>query len=1368
MRPSRVSSSGGKKGFASTLRSFLGRRSGRLVISALVVLVGLFFATGLFSIFGASGFSITIDKQSGPQLSARANQTVSRWRTIGPLSNASCSASTFNVPPSQRGSIGTSSRVSLNENTDDGKYYCFEATASDDDKAYKSSGILNFDSRVASRFVQTDTSLHSIPNLLAPITIRTIGPLSNASCSASTFNVPPSQRSSIGTSNQITLDSSDNGKYYCYELTDEWRRKTYKISPLIRIQNLPPPPVDTTPPTITTRRSGNYLIAVANETGASWRSFGPQTTTSCSASTFNVPPSERGKIGTSARVTLDTADNGKYYCYEATDDAGNKGYKISSRISVETTTLPPPLPTDTTPPKITVRQSGNALSATANETGASWRSFGPQTTTSCSTSTFNVPPSQRSSIGTSARITLDSSDNGKYYCYEATDNANNKGYKISGRITLDTVPPPPPPEPTDTTPPRVTVQQSGNVLTATANETVQSWRSIGPQTTTSCSASTFNLPVPTPTSLLNKIGSSARITLDSSDSGKYYCFKATDNAGNEGYKISLKLITSSPLQIISIKEETKSQSEPRPHTLVATANQPADWRVVEFGVGSTNSCNVSRFVNAPDYEITRYKNKSVADFTLLSPDWSEPQPSSGRFYYCFEASSLSGKVYKRSPLITYTPPTEVSIVSIVQKGRILEVVANERVTWYYARGDCDSNSDLGGSDWWNNPSFKSLSGRVKANIALTDTNHLRRLCVVAVRDGISFDDKQSEILYTKASPIKIRFLNNGARVEAYTDESGPKGAYTWQWVGPSVSSACNKNVIANADSGKSRSSSGEKSVVVSLDADDHNKYYCFQLVNPGGYKYWKASSKINRDVDTPAVDVARKGKTILQATASEHVTWRRSSPLTSSTCSASVLSSNSSRDNYVSLKDSDHGKYYCFEATDRNGNKTYAASSKIDVRGPKLNISFVPSGSGGKSLEVSADENFYLSNKSPVDSTARCTASLIPLRGNPAYRTRYAITLNQSHFNKYVCIAAYDSSGNSTYQATRVIVAGDLPVSENQINENAQGTGDTDTSPVVVSRTTTPLSGYQEALVNDLDLGGHLFGSSDYWVEKVTSHLDEYFRLYTQQQSQDRLNIRVTLPPKLEIGKDYYNHQRYFLGQFYYMLVDEQADCSLDLFLDSSNLAIRQASRHGDENISSDAQKVDYESDTNFASLSLSRSDAGKYYCFRVELRADIRQLVPDRSMERVFVTRQPIIIDEAIQDEPSTFVRAVRNADDQTIKVEVNPELEENIDEESWEYVQLSSEDESCDAEDFDGNQQQGNTIPDDEDNYCLRVADEWGVYYYISEVDLEDFEALTQSPLLTKVITIAGIVTGAAVVLTVVVMMVSMRRQKKSSFKF
>ena len=1364
MRSPRVSSSKGrgKKGFRSTLRSFFGRRSGRLVTSSLVVLVGLFLTTGLFSIFATPGFTITIDKQSGPQLSARANRTVSRWRTIGPLTSASCSTSTFNVPPSQRGSIGTSSRITLDTNADSGKYYCFEATDGDDDKAYKSSGALNFASRLVSRFVQTDTSLHSIPNLFAPVTMRTIGPLSNASCSASTFNVPASQRGSIGTSNQITLDSSDNGKYYCYELTDEWRRKTYKISLLIRIQNLPPPPVDTTPPTITTRRSGDYLIAVANETGASWRSFGPQTTTSCSASTFNVPPSQRNSIGTSARITLDSSDNGKYYCYEATDDAGNKGYKISSRISVETTTLPPPLPTDTTPPTITVEYAQNFLELSANESIASWRSFGPQTTTSCSASTFNVSGSLLSKISTSTFVTLDTSDNGKYYCFEATDSAGNKGYKSS--IVLSVQPGP-------GLQLTVNVQQSGNVLTASSN-TVRSWRSFGPQTTTSCSASTFDLPVPTPTSLLNKIGSSARITLDVADNGKYYCFEATDSAGNKGYKSSLRITAS--LNITSIEVTLHDGYEKIPWVVSARSDRAADWRIVE--IGSSRVCTASSFSSSK--KVQNRNNTSAAQFSIERTPVRESGPIESRpgdtdnqdsrgddhlvfetfgpdAYYCLEAKDKGGnkKTYKISPLVRWSEARRGRVLILGWSKTHIGVPhkprfdANTPANWRYVRIErnetCD-NSRLESSPYRQN-------NKEQMTFTLTAADHLKAYCVGAYHplNEKNYDVINTEVLYFKPPTIKTRFKNDGAEIEAYTED--PEGfgiSFWWQWAGPLTSSACNQNIIRNADNtlvvGK------EKSITINLDSGDHGKYYCFEL-SVSGVTSWKSTPKINRDVDGPAVDVARKGKTILQATASEHVTWRRSGSLTRPACTAGALSFNSSRVNYVSLKDSDHGKYYCFEATDLNGNKTYAVSSKIDVKGPELNISFVSSNSGGKSLEVSADENFYLSNKSPVDSTTRCRASLIPLRGNPVYKTHYVIILNQSHLGKYVCIAAYDSSGNSTYQATRGIVASDLPASENQINEgtSSPNTGAVDTSVIPVSA--KALVGYQEALINDTYYeNGWFRGKFGDIKEQYYNHLDEHFRLYTQQQSQESLNVKITLPPKLIVdGAD--DVERFVIEDvIYYTLVDQQDDCDRSIFSE---------------------QQVEQHADLSRFSLLLDPADDGKYYCFKVKLKVDHRgEIFPvkDQHPYRLFVTRQPIIIDGVINKEVEAFIDVKRDSDAQTISVAAIPQFAETINAQTWEHVQLSAEGESCGADAFDGNQQQGNTIPDDEDSYCFRVADDWGVYYYISEVDLEDFVGNSQSSLLMTVLTIAGIVAGVAVVGTVAVMMISIQKQKRNRFKF
>lgn len=208
-------------------------------------------------------------------------------------------------------------------------------------------------------------------------------------------------------SNQISFDltSADSGKYFCLRVADNIGNTAYAKTQVDSI--------DLTTPAISFSQNGNTLIVSADNVDASsWQYARSQAGLNCSE-TGNLSFNQAS--ATNARLTLTAADSGYWYCFRVTGNNGAVGY---TKVLVDSV--------DTRAPVVEVSQQENVVIATADERNiAKWQHVSlPSESSQCNAAAFTG-----NNVRSGNQLTVDATDDGVTYCFQATDPSRNAGYE---------------------------------------------------------------------------------------------------------------------------------------------------------------------------------------------------------------------------------------------------------------------------------------------------------------------------------------------------------------------------------------------------------------------------------------------------------------------------------------------------------------------------------------------------------------------------------------------------------------------------------------------------------------------------------------------------------------------------------------------------------------------------------------------------------------------------------------------------------------------------------------------------------------------------------------------------------------------------
>ena len=292
-----------------------------------------------------------------------------------------------------------------------------------------------------------------------------------------------------GALNKVDLTKvSKTYTWVCFEVADKNGNKGFaKIE------------IDRQAPTILIQQNNVVLVVESEDEDLNPRSwaYAKGDSADCAGESFTKLDFSSKKIS----FDLTAADNGKYFCFKVADKAGNEA-SDSTRVDQ----------IDVSAPVVRLSQDNNVLSASAtNVDASSWAYARSKSDLNCSGEGSLVFGDAASS---NAHLVLSADDNGYWYCFKVRSNNGVDGY---AKILVDNI---------DTRAPRVKTVQKGDIVLATAGESVASWHYVvlpGGK----CGPDAFDSAA--------QVNLGNQVTVDATDDGLVYCFRATDTSGNTGY-----------------------------------------------------------------------------------------------------------------------------------------------------------------------------------------------------------------------------------------------------------------------------------------------------------------------------------------------------------------------------------------------------------------------------------------------------------------------------------------------------------------------------------------------------------------------------------------------------------------------------------------------------------------------------------------------------------------------------------------------------------------------------------------------------------------------------------------------------------------
>ena len=292
-------------------------------------------------------------------------------------------------------------------------------------------------------------------------------------------------------SNSLILRESDNNRWYCFKAKDKLGNSSFKK---YKVEG-----IDATPPEIIIRQNGRVLSAVLrNEETVNWEYVFSPSDVNCDGGTFRNNLSKmQGN-----RVTLTTDRVNYYYCFRATDVAGNFGFAKYKVESVDFLT-----------PNISLEKTNLIIKAGSDRSIKNWYYIKSDAQIECNSETdFETAVD----FSETKKIILTREDHQRYFCVKGVNSTNQSSFT---RIQVDTQIP------------KVTLKVDEKSISATANKEELDWEYLKTKKEPDCNqdnATQFEKP-----NFDKHQGQKSQ--LNESDNGTWFCFRARDQGGNSGY-----------------------------------------------------------------------------------------------------------------------------------------------------------------------------------------------------------------------------------------------------------------------------------------------------------------------------------------------------------------------------------------------------------------------------------------------------------------------------------------------------------------------------------------------------------------------------------------------------------------------------------------------------------------------------------------------------------------------------------------------------------------------------------------------------------------------------------------------------------------
>ena len=616
--------------------------------------------------------------------------------------------------------------------------------------------------------------------------------------------------------------------------------------------------------------------------------------------------------GTSATAL----DDNDWVCFKAKNSLGVYGY---GKIEV-----------DLTAPVITISQDQDSVDAAATMAGSAtivsttWaHTTLSATDPTCSSTTYNTAGSSENTVS------ITSTDNNKYVCFRVKNSVGVFAYK---KWTVDY------------NPPTVSVSQNGSTLTATSSAsdlpTTPDWQQAGPHDASDCDSSTT--------------GFSSGSTVTSASGGKYYCFRVTDRAGNNGYGEILVNLSAPTLTL------TQDNT-----TVTATGTDLTGFAY--FDNGTTDpTCDATN--------TTATWTTGTSATALDDNDW-----------VCFKAKNSLG-VYGYGKIeVDLTAP----VITISQDQDSVDAAAT--VSGSTINSSTWAHSTPSSTDPTCSSATYNTAGSSENSHSITSADNDEYICF-QVKSSLGVPGyKKYQVDY---NPPTVSVSQNGSTLTATSSASDLPTTPDWQQAGPHDASDCDSSTTGFSSGSTVTSASG-------------GKYYCFRVTDKAGNHGY---GEILVNLSAPTLTLTQDNTTVT-ATGTGLTGFAYFKSSSDPTCDSSNTSSTyTSGTSATSMTDD---QWVCFKAKNSLGVYGYA-ELEVDLTAPVITISqdqdSVDAAATMAGSATIVSTTWAHTTLSATDPTCSSTTY------NTAGSSENTVSITSTDNNKYVCFRVKNSVGVFAYK----------------------------------------------------------------------------------------------------------------------------------------------------------------------------------------------------------------------------------------------------------------------------------------------------------------------------------------------------------------
>ena len=698
---------------------------------------------------------------------------------------------------------------------------------------------------------------------------------------------------------------------------------------------------------------------------------------------------------------------------------------------------------DLTPPVIDIHKTDNTIRALSEATDLPdspfWQKKGPQNYSDCSQSTTGF------TYGNWFAVSAEGQSVGKYYCFKVADKNGNQSF---GEIKLGA------------TDPVISISQSkgspdkisGGVSNhSSVDVDTGSWQNFKTSDATEPDCNSGNQ------SLFGSASSNAdEVTTTSSDNGQWVCFRVKTDDNIYGYAKQeidyntpdIQISRPSATRIVATSEATDLSNPPDWQKAGPHNSSDCDSSTTGFSSGNSfTAIVVSKYycfwltdnngndtykeiqvLNNPEITITQRPGTSQDRVSATATTFSANGIAGDSWAYLEGASGSTPPGCNQAAPYTGTG-NSVDIDSSDNEQWLCFKVKNDnnQDEWGYATYQIDYNkpniyiSRIGptitahsdATDLPSNPVYKKTGARDASDCQASTTGFSTGNSITGVVTAkyycFKVTDKNGNTGYGEIQIGEAPVLSlgqNQIQVAATATSSGSLDSDSWQnfktfsLVAPDCDQA-DKSLFGPASSAAN---------IITISVPDNNKWVCFRARNSNNI-YGYARHQI--DYNPPRIAVSIVGTTVTahtDATDLDVGTWQKRHSSIDTDCDSSAAGFVAAG-NPPSFVNVHYSQFYCFKATDKNGNTGYRGFYTVEV--PVVTVEQTATRVTARAVSSGVVDNDSWQNfKTSDGAEPDCDQADKSLFG-PASVTAGSLSLTSSDNNQWVCFRV--SNTNSVY-----------------------------------------------------------------------------------------------------------------------------------------------------------------------------------------------------------------------------------------------------------------------------------------------------------------------------------------------------------------